>query len=345
VSKSWKISSNEKIWDERFIKKWDYIFIDRKTEMFSWKEVKHTTKEENYGWSETTRTTYTYEKTWSEEPQNSSYFYKKEWYNHPSKIIDSSRNIVDEANIEKYNFSTNSLRLPKWVRLSIKEDMLIKKVSWKTLTKRQIALEKIKAKILWKKYVPKLNKEKFKYPYTEKYIFIGSGSLQNPQIGDIKISYYVFNKGTFWTIFWKVENGNIIKYVHNEESSIYHLFDRDRENSIKELNQEYLTSLWLMRWVWFLMMWIGLMRIFNIFSTLLAIIPFLAQAWRFLIWFITLIIAVVLSLITIFIWIIAHNIFLLIWIIVLLIVVTGLYFTKYHKKEIKMSEQEDEKKY
>lgn len=331
VSKSWEITSSEKIWDNKYIKSWGYIFINRKTEMFSWEEIEHTETDESMWWTETTNTTYTYEKVWSESPDNSESFYKKDWHQNPSKSISSSNNTVKNANIDKYNFSTASLRLPRWVPLTIKDDILIKE-GWEALTQKQISLAKMKAKILGEEYKEEINKWIFKLPYTDKYIFEWFWSLNNPKIWDIRISYKVFNKKTFWTIFWKIKWDNIVKYVHDDDSSIYHLFNKDRQASIDELHQEYLTSLWIMRLVWFLMMWIGLVLILNIFSILLAVIPFLAQAGRFLIWIATFIIALVLSSITILIWMIAHNIFLLIWTIVLIIGWVFLYMKGKNKK-------------
>jgi len=295
ISKSWNIGSEEKVWDGEFIKEWDYIFIERTTEMYSWVENSESKTKENIWGSETTTTTYTYEKKWKEKVENSNSFQKKAWHNNPIKKIKSLDKSVNNAYIENYTFSLNWLRLPKWIPLLIKEDIRVNDI----------------------------------YSYTNNFIFVGWWSLEQPNIWDIRISYKIFNKDTFGTIFWKVNGNKIVKYNHDEKSSIFHLFDLDREGSINELHDEYVFKLWMFRGIWFLMMWVWLNLIMWLFTTLLAVIPLLAKAWRFLISVITFLTAVVLSFVTIIVGIIAHNVYILIWVIVLILILVFIYFKKY----------------
>ena len=333
VSLSWDIQSDEQIWDSPYISVDDYIFIERISEMYSWKENEETETKENLGGSETTTTTYTYTEMWSENPENSGSFEISDGHENPAKRISSNSVSVKTATINNYNFQINNLRLPKGKTLRLTPEILVVENVQKT--RKEIILAKLKAKKEGKVYVEASASWEFALPYTDTYIFDGAWTLDNPEIGDIRISYKVLKSGTSATIFWNVFNDTIVPYIHDnsKQSQIYHLFDKDRAWSIDELHGEYLFMLWVMRFLWFFMMWIGMNMILGVFTTLLAVIPFFARAGRSVIGFVTFIVAFLLSLFTIIIWMIAHNIFLLAWFILLLVIIIGIVLYRKHQNK------------
>ncbi len=422
VSHSWKITTDEVIGDDMFLVAWDYIYVKRIVEMYSWVEKKDSDTQENYGWSKTTTTSYTYEKKWDESPSNSRNFERPEWHENPEKTIDSSSNKITEAKIGEYTMKISGLRLPWWKSLSLTKEMLIpvwestntvethnkatEAIEWmlqkeelvedpteetndsgqsakklslqERIRKRNEAKAEAKALEAWwvAQWVEKVewivtkeeveNDEQKKLgaeksdeeeriieegeneaevelqswddlqQYTKEwnYLFIWNGTIQSPQVWDMRISYKVIHSDTFSTIFWKVQWKEIVRYTHDEESSIYHLFDTDRESSIETLHTEFLMMLWIMRGVWFLMMWIWLQLVLWVITTILSILPPLARFGRAISWWVTFVAALLLSGMTILVGMIFHNIFMLIGAIVIAIWIAVFYFMRKKRKTL-----------
>jgi len=331
VSLSWDITSQEQLGDPWFIQLWDYLILQRITEMYAWEETKSSSEKENLWWSSTTTTTYTYNKTWKENPRNSWHFAKPEWHHNPEKSIRSQKYGVENASIDTYNFSFQWLRLPGWKSLSLSESILdIPEVN--TLTQKEIILQKLLAKRQGKEYIPPADEKTFN-SFNNKYIFIWEGSLSSPKIWDVRVHYLVLNQNTFWSIFGLVEWDNITSYNQGEDISMYHLFTTHREGSIQELRSEYLTTLWMIRVGWFFMMSAGLYLIFSIFSIFLAVVPIFAKISRYILWAIAFLISLVLSVITILIGMIAHNIFLLVPVVIIVLVALVFWVRKLFDKK------------
>lgn len=66
------------------------IRLQRKVEMYQWKETSRTEKQKNFGGSETTRTTYSYGEVWSEQPVNSGAFNQPQGHQNPAMAYSSA---------------------------------------------------------------------------------------------------------------------------------------------------------------------------------------------------------------------------------------------------------------
>jgi len=140
----------------------------------------------------------------------------------------------------------------------------------------------------------------------DKYLFKGSGTLSQPEVGDVRISYTALVPGAKVTMFGKLDGGSIQAYK-DKESSLFRAVPGSREEAIQTLADEHKTVGWVLRIVGFLMMWFGLILFFGPINTLLDILPFLGSAGRFLVSVVMFPIALVLSLVTVILSIIAHS--------------------------------------
>ncbi len=292
VSLTGKLSTTETLGDE-YLKSGNYIALKRIVEMYAWNEDQVTKSEKNIGGSETQTTTYTYHKEWTEKPEESSQFKHPEEHENLSKKIQNAEYYAKNAQIGAYNFTPSMVVLPEYIDLRLSEENIILNAEFKTTDSS----------------------------------YIYSGSANNPQIGDIRISYkfvpvsevstsLLANNANFSnsaTIFGKIKNNTIEPFVDEDGNRIYRIFYGSRDESIAAMKSEHNTLIWILRAVGFAMMWGGMMLVLGPISTLLDILPILGSISGFFIALATFLIALILSVITILVSMIFHNIIALIF--------------------------------
>ena len=295
------LESNDKIGDE-FLRQGNYISIERSVEMYSWKEYKESNSKTNVGGSETTETTYNYKKEWVNDPDNSSNFKITEGHQNPQMTINNNSVKVQNAKIGIYDLDINKIKLPNPKSLKLNNENII--------------------------LINNLNLA------NDKYLFKGTGTIENPQIGDIRISYSVItNPLEKVTVFGKLDKSNqkISQYFGKNNVKLYSVFEGNKDTAISIMNTEHNTLTWALRGLGFILMWIGLMTLFNPISVFLDILPIFGSISRIGIALITFFVSLVLSIITILISILTHNLITLIVVILFTIVALILYLKSKRK--------------
>jgi hypothetical protein len=277
VSTSGVITSDELVGDNLFLNPGKYIAVQRNVEMYAWREEKHTeTRKSMLGGSETKITTYKYNKTWAENPEKSSAFKYSQTHYNPGKAIPNFTNRVLHAKVGVYSLDMSSIELPTpdQVKLNHQNTKLI----------NNIALG-------------------------EDYLYKGNGTLQNPQIGDLRIQYYVLPIGTNVTVFGMLgSNNRITAYIHKNKDQLYRLFSGSKQEAISTLKTEHTIFTWIMRLVGFMMMWIGLIFGLEPISVVLDFLPLLGSITRGLNVGSAFLFALVMSIVTILISQLLHNV-------------------------------------
>lgn len=141
---------------------------------------------------------------------------------------------------------------------------------------------------------------------SDTYLFKGSGSLENPDVGDIRVGFRGLVPGARVTLFGLQKDGAVQAYV-KDDARLFRAVPGDRDEAIKTLATEHKTVGWMLRIVGFLMMWFGLMLFFGPINALLDVIPFLGSAGRVLIGIAMFPISLVLTFVTVMLSIIFHN--------------------------------------
>ena len=163
----------------------------------------------------------------------------------------------------------------------------------------------------------------------QKYLFNGTGTLNRPQHGDMRIHYEVITvPSQTVTIFGKINtiNKTITPYYDEDsEETIYRLLNGDWHEAMKALQTEDTVTSWTFRFFGFFTMWIGLMLLLSPINTILSQIPFIGDLGVIGIGIVTGIISLILSTITIFISMIFHNIIILSFAIIMILI----FFTFY----------------
>jgi len=276
ISVTGKLETDQEIGDPSFLKPARYIKLERRVEMFAWVEKTKTETVKKLGGEEERITTYEYVKKWTFNPPDSSSFQYPEDHYNPPMTIQNETFFSDVAKVGVFEFSPTEIDLPRPSLISLSPENVI-------LTGN--------AKL------------------EGNYIFIGQGTLSNPQIGDTRISFNGIKSGQTVTVFGKLENGKIVPYYHQGKIKLYRVLLGSRDDAIAQMAKEHKTQIWLFRIIGFLMMWIGLNLIFKPISTILDLVPILGSISGGLIGVVTFIVSLVLSAVTILISMVFHNVF------------------------------------
>jgi hypothetical protein len=285
------VVTEETLGDGLYLIPGDYLALERRVEMYSWVEETETESDTNMGGSEETTTTYNYVKKWVSEPTETSKFKYPEGHNNPTKLLEDYSSTVSAAKVGVYDLTMDKIDLPSLEKLTLNE-----------VTVDDLMLDSF----------TRIEGE---------YIFSGFGSMGNPEVGDLRISYFVLENNVEGTVFGKVEANKIVTYVDQDtETSLYRLFDGTRDEAMATMHGEYKMMLWVFRLVGFLMMWIGLSMLFSPLSVFLDVVPAFGSLSRGVVGALTFAVSLVLSLVTIIISMILHNIVALVVSIVLVVI-------------------------
>ncbi|MEX1191156.1 MAG: TMEM43 family protein [Brumimicrobium sp.] len=222
------LESKELIGDT-FLVAGKYISIIRKVEMYSWKE--HTTRKT--GSNSNRGKEYKYRKVWASRPANSSKFKRPDSHFNPKKIIQNNEVKAKTANIGEFAVDMEFIELPEHDILAIGSNN---------------AIERNELNVA-----------------NSKYLFKGNGTYDNPEIGDIRISYLVLKSPLKEiTLFGKLDltNQQIAPY-YKGRTKFYRVLYGSKNQAIKDMGDEYIQRLWMFRGIGFLLLFFSLLMLLS----------------------------------------------------------------------------------
>lgn len=244
---------------------------------------------EMYAWEETEDddddtgvTSYDYKRDWTSSPENSQNFNNPNGHFNPPMKYQDEEFTVSSISLGAYSANPTSLFFMQKEDVQLSEGMLLE---------GRVA---------------------------NNFIFIGKGTLNEPEVGDLRISYKAFANDQSVTLFAE-QYENQLRPFTQKDTILYRAYPTDRETAITSMRTEFLTLLWASRVGGLMMMWIGLMVMVSPLTRMLGYLPIVGEAGRFVISLVAFAIAFVLSLITIIISAIIHSPIALITILLLLI--------------------------
>lgn len=288
VSVTGGLSSDKMLKDPDYLRFGSYIALNRNVEMFAWVEHKSTRKKKKAGGRKVSEATYRYEKEWSDKPPASSSFKEPTGHDNPRLLVREQSFRVKSANIAAYRFNPETAQLPHPLPVKITEENFIRSPNTRL---------------------------------DGGYIYSGAGSLVAPEVGDIRISYTAVFPGTRATLFGKLVGDIVSPHFYETDKKFYRAVKGSREEAVAELASEHRVTMWILRIVGFLMMWIGLNLIVGPVNAVLDFIPALGTFSRSMIGTIMLGVALGLTLLTIIISMIAHN---LLWFVIVTVGLLGI---------------------
>ena len=259
------------------------VKILRRVEMYQWKESERTETEKNFGGSKTKKTTYSYDKVWSESHINSESFNEKykDQHKNPSSKEPSRNFYAKNVKVKGYKLNDSQINM-----LESLKDMSVPQ----------------SAKFPEKMASKAKNNSSFIYVSRS-----GNSSLDNPELGDYKITFQYLPAGKV-SVIGEQRDGGFTEYK-TETGKLLEV--REGNLKSKEIFQkatsENQTFTWILRGVGLLVMTIGLAMCASPLQALVDVVPFIGSIVGAITGFFALIISLALSSITIAIAWMAHR--------------------------------------
>ncbi|HSH01681.1 MAG TPA: TMEM43 family protein [Anaerolineae bacterium] len=151
------------------------------------------------------------------------------------------------------------------------------------------------------------------------YIFSGTGHFNQPNIGDIRISYTTIPNGAQMTAFGTLTTDRLLPYQYRRDQTFYRLFYGERATALTTLDNEYRNLLWGFRLLGVVGIWIGLLLLASPVMGIVRWVPAVGKLTNYILTFVMLFVALLWTAIVALIAIIAHNIWLLLAVFLLII--------------------------
>lgn len=259
IHTSWQVIGEE-ISDSNFWITVSWAILDRKVEMYQWKEKSSTQTQENMWWSQTNTTTYTYIKEWSDEKIDSSWFNQVNWH----------------ENIKNWQYENTKIK-SKVIKL------------WEYILSDSMSnLLQTNSKVIITNW--NINNSTWITSNSD-FIYIWKDPL-NPNIWDMKISFSYLPNNTVISVLWE-QNTNWIIWDYKWNLSRIEIWQKTSNEMFDNILIENKFLTWIIRLIGLFAMYFWFTLLFKILPTLWAFIPFI---WN-IIWFWTWIIAFLLTLV------------------------------------------------
>lgn len=287
--------------DEEFGVKATAIKLNRKVEYYQFVENSSSETKDKLGGSQETVTTYTCSKSWSSSPVNSSEFHGENatlYQNSTLMQFDDKHLVAENVTFGGYRLNNSLISgingtMPSELNI---DDALLQ--SWNTtitrtvLTPSQRALAEAAAKqaAALTESVDTLaddsaqtqpvviDDNRYEYVHVAKNVVYFGQNPSSPQIGDVRVTFTQVNPGLVsvlaqvdgdsFTAF-KAKNGKTLSAITMGKKSMEEMFEQQ-----ESANNMWL---WILRIIGVLVVCGGLRSIFDILSTVLKVIPFLAN--------------------------------------------------------------------
>ena len=223
------------------------IALNRNVLIYQWKETSEEITEKNLGGAETTTTTYSYTKNWVSNKINSDNFKKPEGH------VNNSAYSYENSSYEAENVFIDSFKLSKEVIDNISN---------------------------FETFALDSNSKNGSYKISSNTIYLGSGNLENnPQIGDVKISFEVVKPSQLVSIISKQSQNTLVPFVGKNGSTINELSfgEVSADVMFKEAISSNKTLTWILRLVGLVLCIFGFNLLFNPLVIIGDFVPFIGS--------------------------------------------------------------------
>lgn len=253
----------------------DGLKLNRIVEMYQWKENTSSKSEDKLGGGTETVTTYDYVKEWSSSEINSDSFKHPEGHQNP-KMLYKSETFVTDAKMGDFHLDKAVVD-----HIGASEDYTgvdIKKDSNATSSNINDESDVVKLGSISDKNISISSQAPISnVKIYSNFRYIGKDA-QQPQIGDMKISYKNAPAGVY-TIAAKIQGGTLTDYTTKNGKNF--IFVRSGKVSAENIFKSELESnsilTWILRGVGLTLMFMGFSMMMGILSTLAKVIPFLGS--------------------------------------------------------------------
>jgi len=242
-----KVTTKDTLIDTGFNIKTNALKLNRKVETYQWKEIESNGTTRNKGGSETQTTTYTYEADWYDELISSKTFKDKSKRN-PTTLI-----------IKNKTYQADTVKMGNFI---LSKDYVDDITDTEIINVKNVLVDT----------------SLFKHAKTSsEYIYIGEGTINQPQIGDVRISFIQTKPNVTYSILAQQSNNTLTPYKTGEGTTI-NVFSKGNRQAKQMFESEHSKNTfltWMLRVVGIALMFFGFKKIMEIFVVLGDVLPIL----------------------------------------------------------------------
>lgn len=274
------------------------LVVERRVEMFQWRERQSQQTKNNWGGSQTVTTSYGYDKVWSSTGLDSRYFRAPQGHINPPMLLAPALIAADDAKLGAFRLGPNTLA-------SLTRTTLLRDGG-------SLAFD------FGGDWMP----DGFQHIRPERappgYRFDVNGGLyrgdnpRDPAIGDIRVSYQGVPAGKLLTVVGKQSGEGFTDYpiARGYTIQLAAVGERSAESLLDDQAARESTLTWLMRLGGVVVMWIGFMLLLGPLAALVSVVPFLGTLTEGLTAATAFFLALMLGMITIAAaWLLVHPVF------------------------------------
>lgn len=239
-----KATADEELADPVFPVKAKALLLSRKVEMYQWEQEEKSEKKDKLGGGSETTTTYTYKKTWEDTWIDSTKFKQPKDHHNPPMPYESIEVVAKSAKLGKFDFSEGQIR-----RMGGETPLSVNDETVKGLPAEAAAYKAQDGKLI-------------------------SGKVSDPKIGDVRISFASVQPQDVTVVAgaqnnkfseWAAPNGYKIDLIERGTFDIKAMFEKAQKL------EAFIT--WVLRFVGFIVLWIGISMLFGPIVAIARIIP------------------------------------------------------------------------
>lgn len=246
VHVSGRLTTNDVLLDDQFGIKVNALKLKRNVEMFQWREITTTSTKEKLGGGEETVKSYSYEKEWSGNLNKSTSFKVQVGHENPLSIPYAG--FTRTAS----NVTLGKFKIPEGMMNSVSSFF---EYSFDSIPNNKDSL--------------RVHSDGVKT-----FIYNGTGTMSEPNIGDIRISYDIVAPNDY-SLIAKQYNNTFETYTASNGTSIQMLQagNRSAESMFQSALKGNKALTWILRFVAIFMMFFGLKTIFSPLQVISDLIP------------------------------------------------------------------------
>lgn len=244
----------------------------RTVEYYQWEEHSSTKTEDKFGGREERTTTYTYDKKWVSKPINSSNF-KDPAYVNKNFVVST----IESENFIAENVDFGAYKLPSFLIEQIRgeEDFYF---NLPANVKKELN-NQVKASLQACTTVGATPQSNAEYVHVNgNTIYLGIDP-NIPNIGDVRITVTKILPSNTVTVWAKVANNTFEQYTYKNGYTVsaINMGTQSLEETYQNEQESNATLAWILRLAGLLVVYIGLRLAFEILTTILKVVPFIAR--------------------------------------------------------------------
>lgn len=266
------LTADAPIGDEPYLRPGAYVTLDRRPEMYAWVEHVETKRKKKLGGGTTEARTYSYEREWTASPASGADFRVPDGHRNPVATVARASRSADVAMIGAYGLDPSDAGLPAARPLTLRPELLTRNAG----------------------------------TIIDGALYLRGARPATPRLGDERITWSARPTGEQVTAYGAVM-GHMLQPFEKNGDRLFRVLPGTHAQAVAQLHGEHVMVGWVLRFVGFFCLWIGMSLVLGPINAVLDVVPFVGSTGRFVTSVALLPIALGITIVVVFASIVAHN--------------------------------------